>query len=148
MNTIKIRCIEGKQDSDYIAELPTGEYTLIIEHPHHNPPFVYRRCKTIPTDKQAELVFAVSGGQTGVRSFSGRRTPNCDQSYYLGWNVMGYQFDMPSCYCQCCGYALDSITWATKVVALASLEPQYLEELRFKCKKSNIPLSITDTVSA
>lgn len=41
MNTIEIRCTEGKQD--YIAEMPDGEFTLIIEHPHPNPSFVYRR---------------------------------------------------------------------------------------------------------
>ena len=139
---IEIRCIDGKKESDYIDEMPQGEFTLIVEYPHHNPPLVYRRCKTVPTDSQAELVWALSGGQQGVRSFSGRRTPSCDIVYYLGWNVMGYQFDMPSCYCQCCGYALDTIAHASKVIAANTLGLEYLEHLRLMCKKSCVQLEV------
>jgi len=140
MNTIEIRCTEGKQD--YIAEMPDGEFTLIIEHPHPNPPFVYRLCDNAPTDQQAFLVSALSGGQLGLRSFTGRRTASCGQYYYLGWNVMGYMFDRPSCYCQCCGYANTTIAYATKIIASSKLDAKYLDELRFKCEKSSIELEV------
>ena len=143
MPSKRITVEPGKTDADYIKEMANVNiYTLLVNCEVQSPPFVYRRCKTIPTDKQAELVWALSGGQQGVRSYSGRRTSSCDQYYYLGWNVMGYQFENGACYCHCCGYGLDDVARAELVIASKSLGESYLERLKFMCEKAYVPIEV------
>jgi hypothetical protein len=107
-----------KQVIEELEALKTESFVLVIQCDIKNPPLVYRRCKARPTQQQKDLVFALSGGQVGVRSFSGESFPDgaCSRSYYLGWNVFGFQFYKPACYCKVCGYALDTVREAIKVV--------------------------------
>ena len=108
---------------------------LVIRCQKHNPPFTYRRCKTIPTPMQQLMVQAISGGREGVRAFSGERTSSCDNSYYLGWNTVGYQFQKESCYCQCCGYAYSDIkTVKAVIVDRGYVSRDYVKEIERKCE--------------
>ena len=136
-----------KSDEDMIREIEAigGDFVLIIQCQKFNPPFIYRRCRATPTQQQKDLVFALSGGQTGVRSFSGESFPNgpCATSVYLGWNTMGFGFDKASCYCQACGYVLTEIARAKEVIVDSSTVSQdYIEEVRRKCEKTEIAFQI------
>lgn len=142
-----------KTDSDLIAEIEAiGEdFELVIQCQKNNPPFVYRRCKANPTQSQNDLVFGLSGGQTGVRSFSGESFPDgpCARSYYLGWNTRGFEFDQPSCYCQVCGYGFEELARTSKVIIDASkISQEYIEDIRRKCDRTEIAFEIQDLISA
>lgn len=136
-----IQVDDEKTDAQYISEMTGSErFTLLVNCEVESLPFFYRRCRTIPTEDQSQLVAALSGGQEGKRSFSGLRTSSCDRYYYLGWNGTGFHFDNRARYCNCCGYALDTIAFAERVIASASLSESYMVKLKFMCDKNGIPL--------
>lgn len=66
--------------------------------------FCHRRCTANPTPNQSDLVRALSGGQEGVRSFSGQSCGG--RGEYIGNNIWGRGFDKPAVYCQACGYGM------------------------------------------
>lgn len=76
------------------AERPISELVLC-----------HRKCTANPTPDQASLVQALSGGQEGVRSFSGQACQGRGGEY-IGNNIWGRGFYKPAVYCQVCGYGL------------------------------------------
>ena len=63
----------------------------------------HRRCSAMPTEDDQKLVAALSGGQEGMRAFSGE---SCHRGEYVGSNLVGRQFYKPAVYCPTCGYAM------------------------------------------
>ena len=137
-----------KSEQQVIAELEalqTESFVLVIQCDTKNPPLVYRRCKAKPTQEQKDLVFALSGGQVGMRSFSGESFPDgaCSRSYYLGWNVFGFQFYKPACYCQVCGYALHTVRDAIKVVVdMSKVSYETMRDIQVMCQKVQVECEI------
>lgn len=133
-----------KSEQQVIAELEalqTESFVLVVQCDTKNPPLVYRRCKAIPTQAQKDLVFALSRWQVGVRSFSGESFPDgaCSKSYYLGWNVCGFQFYKPACYCQVCGYALHTVAEAIKVfVDTSKVSHDATRDIQLMCEKVQV----------
>ena len=128
-----------------LESLETESFVLIIQCDTKNPPLVYRRCKARPTQEKKDLVFALSGGQVGVRSFSGESFPEgaCAESYYIGWNVYGFQFYTPSCYCQICGYAFETVRLASKVVIdTTKVSHETIRNIQEMCHKVEVKCEI------
>jgi len=133
-----------KKDEQIIAEMESlrAEYfNLVVHCDTHDPPFIYRRCRAEPTKDQQKMIAALSGGRDGVRSFSGQsfRGGACDKSYYLGWNKWGFGFYMPSTYCQVCGYAMDTVCEAKKVIIDASkVSKVSIENIKQVCQRVDV----------
>lgn len=94
--TLKLLAAETDRRVLVVAKHPERPITELV--------FCHRRCKATPTHDQANLVRALSGGQEGVRSFSGEA---CRHGEYIGNNLWGRGFYKPAVYCQGCGYAME-----------------------------------------
>jgi hypothetical protein len=78
--------------------------TRHAERPIRELVFCHRRCTANPTTDQSDMVQALSGGQEGVRSFSGQSCGG--RGEYIGNNIWGRGFAKETTYCQACGYAM------------------------------------------
>jgi len=141
-----LKCCATTKTDDLIAffkGLAVGEkWTLEADGSHpFELPLVYRECeKREPTDFQKDMVFAMSGGQTGVRSFSGESNLHgCQTAFYIGNNLHGHNFYKPAVYCQCCGYGM---TYGTPPVnVIVSNAGKNAEGFRLQCERYEIQVT-------
>ena len=92
----------------FLDETPDYKRVLQVEQ-HADRPIkelilCHRRCSAMPSPEAKELVRAMSGGQQGVRAFSGEA---CHHECYIGNNLCGRGYYKPAVYCPLCGYAMD-----------------------------------------
>ena len=65
------------------------------------------------------------------------------QKLYLGWNVFGFQFYKPACYCQVCGYALHTVRDAIKVVVdMSKVSYETMRDIQVMCQKVQVECEI------
>jgi hypothetical protein len=104
----------------------------------------HRRCSASPTQESKELVMALSGGQEGVRAFSGEA---CHHGCYIGNNLLGRGFYKPAVYCPSCGYAMNGPE--IHEVTIVRGDEHWTDEIIRQCEFAGVEYSVEDpTVTA
>jgi hypothetical protein len=124
----RIFLTEGKSEKQIIEEIEAlqgDSYVLVVQCDTKNPPLTYRRCKRPPSNGVSE----------------------CDQSYYLGWNVWGMNFQKSTTYCGSCGWAYNYIRSAISVVVDTSkVSCDTTIDVMASCQRADIPCDICNWV--
>lgn len=99
----------------------------------------HRRCSATPTRESKALVSALSGGQEGVRAFSGEA---CHRGYYIGNNLLGRGFYKPAVYCPSCGYMMTGPE--IHEVRIVRGDEHWTEEMIRQCEFAGVEYSVED----
>lgn len=99
----------------------------------------HRRCFTIPRQDTKELMGALSGGQEGVRAFSGKA---CNDRHYIGGNLLGHGFHKAAVYCPSCGYVMSGPE--IHEVRIVRGDEHWMEELIRQCECAGVEYSVED----